>query len=233
MTLQALKEAEFESSSLRVVPVAVQRVVSLKDLPLISYGFQAANGTGHYEKVFYDVSATNTRRNGMTSSNFRVLAKNMVNALFGMDIRLVGSRAAYWENDIQFISQTMQNLYAAKARGDVDNMRTDGATIHGRGDIYVPLVQGAVFRIANGDPEERPDDINWDVIVTGEVSFFGEARPFTIHHAHCQGFALPPLDVTMEEVMAMLFKWFPFLDGHVSVINRSYVSNPVTHQDRL
>lgn len=232
MTLQALKAAEFESSSLRVIPVTPGQINSLAELPLISYGFQIGGDDGRYEKVFYDVSCTNPRRNGMTSSNFRVLAKHMVNALFGLDIRLVGSRAAYWENDIQFLSQTIQNLYAAKQRAGDDNRRGDGAAIHGRGDIYVPLPQGAVFRIGNAEPEVE-SDINWDVIVTGEIGFFGEARPFTIHHAHCQGFTLPEIDVLMEEAMATLFKWFPFLNSRCVVLNCKYVTNPVTHQDRL
>ena len=233
MTLQALKEAEFESSSLRLVPVAVQRIVSLKDLPILSYAFTGP-GTEHPEKVFFDILPKRDNGRSETQNNFRVLAKHFTNGLFGLNLKLHGDRYAFWDGDIQYVAQTMQNMFQAKCRGTEDNKRpTSGAAIHGLGDVYVPLPQGATLFIGQLDEVRVHDAARWDIIVNGEINFFGEVRPFTIHHAHCQGFALPPLDVIMEEAMAKLFFWFPFLDGHVAVINRTYVTNPVTHQDRL
>lgn len=230
MTLQALKAAEFESSSLRVVPVEVQRVVSLSQLPLLSYGFQ--KGELPPEKLFFDVIAKTDSARINSPNIFRVIAKQFVNGCSGLGIRLVGHDVRYWDTPQQYLAQTMQNMFYCKLRADSELQRVDGAAIHGQGAIFVPLAQGAHFRINQPDYEGAYSN-HWDVIVTGEINFFGEVRPFTINHAHCQGFALPEIDKTMEEAIAGLFKWFPFLDGHVAVINRQYVTNPVTHQDRL
>lgn len=232
MTLQAFKEAEFESSSLRVFPVTPRLITSLAELPVISYGFQPISGDEPPEKIFYDIVAKgNDSRHG-GPNGFQIISKHLINSLSGLGLRILGTRAAYWDNDRQFIAQTMQNLFNAKQRSMEHLKRIDGAAIHGFGAVHVPLPQGATFRINQPDYDGSMM-ADWDVIVNGEINFFGEVRPFEIQHAHCQGFTLPDIDVLMEEAMATLFKWFPFLDGHVAVINRTYVSNPVTHQDRL
>lgn len=234
MTLQALKEAEFESSSLRVFPVTPRPITSLADLPVISYGFQQANDEhAPPTKIFYDIVAKDKCRfNGGGPNGFQIISKHLMNSLAGLGLRIMGTRAAYWDNDRQFVAQTMQNLFNAKQRALDDNKRIDGAAIHGLGAVYVPLPQGTTFRINQPDYDGSMM-ADWDIIVTGEINFFGEVRPFSIHHPHCQGFTLPEIDVVMEEAMAGLFKWFPFCDGRVSVINREYVSNPVSHQDRI
>lgn len=231
MTLQALKEAEFESSSLRVIPVTPRLITSLAELPVISYGFQPINSDEKPTKIFYDIVAKkNDRFNGGGPNGFQIISKHLMNALAGLGLRIMGTRAAYWDNDRQFVAQTMQNLFNAKLRSMEDRKRVDGAAIHGLGAIYVPLAQGATFRINQPDYDDSMM-VDWDIIVNGQINFFGEVRPFAIHHPHCQGFTLPDIDVVMEEAMAGLFKWFPFLDGHVAVINRTYVSNPIHHQD--
>lgn len=230
MTLQVLKTAEFESSSLRVVPVEVQRVVSLSQLPLISYSFQ--KGENPPEQLFYDVISKKDTSRINSPNIFRVIAKQLLNGCAGLGIKLADHDVRYWDNPQQFMAQTMQNMFYCKLRASTETHRVDGAAIHGQGAVFVPLAQGAHFRINQPDYEGQWAT-NWDVIVKGEINFFGEVRPFTIHHGHCQGFALPEIDKVMEEAIAGLFKWFPFLDGHVAVINRQYVSNPVTHQDRL
>lgn len=230
MTLQAFKDAEFESSNLRVIPVNYSKIGSLSALPLFSYGFQIGDEPPF--KLFYDAIAKKETDRVNSLNSFRVIAKQMVNSMSGLGVRLVSNNASYWDNDIQFLAQTMQNMFTSKLRAGTDSRRVDGAAIHGLGAVYIPLEQGAMMRINQPDYDERCF-MDWDIIIRGEINFLGDVRPFAIHHAHCQGFEFPDIDVIMEEAMAGLFKWFPFLERHVAVINCAYVSNPVTHQDRL
>lgn len=230
MTLQALKAAEFESSSLRVVPVTPGQIDSLSELPLLSYAFRA--GEEEPFKVFYDITPKRDDSRHLSPNNFRTIAKQLINGASGLGLQLVDGDSRWWDNPIHFVSQTMQNMTHAKMRADSDNRRQDGAAIHGLGAVYVPLGQGASMVIKYvGDTDQFQS--RWDTIVSGEINFFGEARPFSVYHPHCQGFTLPAIDVVMEEVIGTLFKWFPFLDGHVAVIHSSYVTNPISHQDRL
>lgn len=230
MTLQALKEAEFETSSLRVVPVTPGRVNSLAELPLVSYAF--INGTlDDPAKIFYNVQGKrdDSRHHGPTA--FRSIGRQMVNFYQSLGVRLDTGRHSYWSSPTEFLGQTMQNLYSVKERANPEGGREHGAAMHGRGHVYVQLPQGGALRIRG---ENDTDMDHWDVIIEGEINFFGEVRPFTITHAHCQGFEFPDnIDVIMEEVMAAFFAWFSFASKYVAVINAKYVSNPVTHQDHL
>ncbi|MNV71783.1 hypothetical protein D3C71_1648220 [compost metagenome] len=121
----------------------------------------------------------------------------------------------------------MQNMFAIQRRADPEGSRQDGAAIHGRGHVFVPLPKGASLRILS----ELDDDFRWDVIIDGEINFFGEVRPFIITHSHCQGFEFPEnIDVIMEEVMAAFYAWFPWCSGHVVPVTAKYQTNPVSHQ---
>lgn len=230
MTLQALKAAEFESSSLRVVPVTPRQIESLSELPLLSYAFRA--GEEEPFKIFYDVTPKRGDDRHLSPNNYRTIAKQMINAASGLGLQLVDGDSRWWDNPIHFVSQTMSNMSQAKQRADIDKRRQDGAVIHGLGSVCVPLGQGATLFIKHEDENDQMHS-RWDTIVSGEINFFGDVRPFSIYHPHCQGFTLPAMEVVMEEVIATLFKWFPFLDGHVAVIHSSYVTNPISHQDRL
>jgi hypothetical protein len=229
MTLQALKDAEFETGNLRVVPVTPGPVTSLQDLPLLSYDFiEVAHGLMS-DTIFYDVIAKRDHPRHQNPNAFRAIAKQMNNVCFGLQVRPDHGRFTYWNTPIEFLAQTMQNMFGIGLRTDPEGSRQEGAAIHGRGHVYVPLPKGASMRILSNDRDE--DNFRWDVIIEGEINFFGEVRPFHITHSHCQGFEFPEnIDVIMEEVMAAFYSWFPWCSGHVVPVNAKYHTNPVSHQ---
>jgi hypothetical protein len=230
MKLQALKEAEFKSSSLQVIPVMPRRINSLSELPVVSYHFIV---DGEVQQVHYNLVPNTQRRQPLIPSNYATIARDMVEAYSELGVQLhPDNRAAWWSDDKEYLAQTMQNMMRQKLRACMNGRHAEGATIHALGHTYVPLDQGASLRIY---PPKEPQDMDldrWDIILKGQVAFFGEKCEFAVHHAHAQGFELWNLVGIMKELEDIILRWFPFAKGHIQFWDIQTLSNPINHQDK-
>jgi hypothetical protein len=230
MKLQALKEAEFKSSSLHVTPVTPRKIADLHDLPTISYLFDV-DGEKHH--IAYNIEYVNDRRIAPGPNSYTSIARDMINAYAEIGVKMAdANRYAMWEGDHQFLAQTLQNMMRQKLRAQMERRRTDGAVIHAQGHCFVPLAQGASLLIYEKDDRPGMDLDRWDVILKGPCMFFGEERQYTINHAHAQGFEFEYLTAIMDDARQSFEMWFPTFKGNLRMTHIEAISNPVSHQDK-
>lgn len=238
MTLQAFKEAEFESSSLRMTPVQPGKIERIDQLPLLSYRFATRQEDF---KVFYNAELLKTERFSYTHpSALRPIVKDMLNGAAGVQAHLADNTTAYYNGPKEFLTQTLTNLIRRQLAADQDQPRGENAAaIHGHGNVYVPLVKGAALHISDDRdfdriPGTRFEDrhVRWDIIAKGTVIWFGTPRKWYLSHAHCQGFEFVNIAGLMDQLQAAVLSWFPFLEGHICFHDVKMVTNPVSHQDK-
>lgn len=234
MTLQAFKAAEFETSALRVIPVTPGKISRFEQLPLLSYTFADANGA--VEKVFYHLERRANVGSFISVSQLHTVAKRMLDAAAEMGVHLHEHTSSYYNEQRDFLAQTMQNLIRRAAASDSGSSgRGDAsATIRGSGGhIHAPLPQGATLRIfpsTNAQLEMGPYP-RWDCILKGDMVWFGNHLPFAVYHAHCQGFEFENIIGFADECQKVMVNSFPWLEGHICFDRIGVETNPVSHQD--
>lgn len=233
MTLQAFKEAEFESSSLRIVPIAPKKISHLDELPNFSYHFQHA--TGPFTVCYnFQVLGDATHINHPHPSMVRAIVRGLVNATAGASVR-IDHNLSFYAGLKEFYTQSMTNMLRLVGVEDPENGRSErSAAIREHGDAYVPLHKGASLHICDSDQLSQMRSVGptprWDIILKGDMVWFGKRRKYYVSHPHCQGFEFENIIGFTDQLHQACLTWFPFLDGHICFDTIEVVTNPVSHQ---
>ena len=232
MTLQAFKAVEFETNALRVTPVAPGKITRFEQLPLISYRFSDGENS---ESVFYNIECNKGSGSYASVSQMHAIARRLQEAATALGVSIVDGSSSYYNEERDFIAQTMHNLIRRGESADLERRGDLSGVIRGgSGHTSIPLPKGATLRIFPSQMAqmEMGPGPRWDCILKGDMVWFGTSMPYAVYHPHCQGFEFENLIGFTDQCQKALEAWFPWIKGYVCFDRISVVTNPVSHQDK-